>query len=246
MLGNFLKACIGLLVLSIAGCGPMVYAQNVKTYIPERAFPLLPIVHTESKRLLPDLEYTYYFGALIEHESCIGLKHSRCWSPTSELKSKREQGVGLGQITRAYREDGSIRFDALTDLRKQYLSELRDLSWSTVKNRPDLQIRAVVLLTKNNLDSLRNVIGEVEKLKLADAAYNGGISGLQKERRACNLSKGCDPDIWDNNVERFCLKSKKPLYAGRSACDINRHHVKDVFYTRMPKYSTAFNELDLK
>jgi hypothetical protein len=75
----------------------------------------------------------------------------------------------------------------------------------------------------------------------ADAAYNGGIDGVLNERRACGMTDNCDPQQWWGNVERVCLKSKAPLYGTRSACDINRHHVKDV-WLRMDRYKCIVGE----
>jgi membrane-bound lytic murein transglycosylase MltF len=151
-----------------------------------------------------------------------------------------ERGSGLGQITRAFREDGSTRFDALTDMRNRYVNELGELSWNNVKNRPDLQIRTIVLMIRESYQRLAGVSIPMERLAMADAAYNGGIGGTLKERTACGLAKGCDPNYWFNNVENYCLKSKKPLYAGRSACDINRHHAIDTLKTRLPKYEAHY------
>lgn len=221
------------------------YAQNVKTYIPARAFALLPIVQLEANRLSPEITTPEYFGALIEHESCISLMHSRCWSSVSELKTQREQGVGLGQITRAYTKTGALRFDSLAELRNQHTAELRELSWSSVKQRPDLQIRAIVLMTKGNFRALYPVQSYQERLKMTDAAYNGGLGGLRSERRACGLSANCDPQLWTGNVELLCLKSKAALYGQRSACDINRHHVSDVTQTRMSKYSMHIKQVQI-
>lgn len=93
-------------------------AQNVATFIPPKALPLLPVLTAQVNELMPGFYSPHYFPALIEHESCISLTHSRCWSPTSQLKTAREEGAGLGQLTRAYNTDGSIRFDALADSRK--------------------------------------------------------------------------------------------------------------------------------
>ena len=98
----------------------------------------------------------------------------------------------------------------------------------------------MIILSRTNYKSLYAIQDQFQRLAMTDASYNGGLGGLQKERRACSLSKGCDPNIWFGNVEAKCLKSKKPLYSNRSACDINRHHVKDVLYTRMPKYEQHF------
>lgn len=79
-----------------------------------------------------------------------------------------------------------------------------------------------------------------EAIAFGDAAYNGGRRGLDAERRACRLAKDCDHTRWFDNVERFCLKSPVALYGNRSACDINRHHVKDVVVIRAPKYKEFF------
>lgn len=78
-------------------------------------------------------------------------------------------------------------------------------------------------------------------LHFADAAYNGGRGGLDNERRACKLDRNCDHTQWFGHVERYCLKSRAALYAHRSACDINRHHVSDVLLVRSHKYQPFFN-----
>ncbi len=175
--------------------------------------------------------------SLIEHESCISLKHNRCWDPTSRLKTSREEGAGLFQITRAYNSNGSIRFDALEELRIKYRSQLYELNWANIYSRPDLQIRAGILKSKENYNAFYKYShNTIEALAFADAAYNGGIGGVNSERKACYITKGCDSSKWFGHTEKICLKSKVALYAGRSACDINRHHVKDVLLIRAEKY----------
>lgn len=180
-------------------------------------------------------------ASLIEHESCISLTHSRCWDPSSRLKTQREEGAGLFQITRAYRLDNSIRFDALEELRAKYKSELYELNWNNIYQRPDLQIRAGILKMKENYHLFKPyAFNDIEALAFADAAYNGGISGVNLERRACVLTAGCDPSKWFGHTEKLCLKSKAALYGSRSACDINRHHVQDVLNIRSNKYIVFF------
>lgn len=208
-------------------------AQN---FIPTNAYVLRPMVVKEVDTHFPDIPNRSYVPALIEHESCIHLRHKNCWSPKSRLKTKREEGAGLSQITRAYNKDGSIRFDSLSDLRNRHRKYLGELTWDNVYQRPDLQIRGLVLMTKDNYGRLYDVGNSFERLAMADAAYNGGLGGLLRERRQCSLVKGCNPSIWFKNVELYCLKSKKVLYGNRSACDINRNHVLDTLKVRMPKY----------
>jgi hypothetical protein len=226
-----------LAALSFALLGQTASAQDVRTFIPPSAEKHMHWVTIQYKEVWERMPEPHYFPALIEHESCISLKHSRCWSPTSRLKTSREEGAGLGQLTRAYNPDGTIRFDALNDMRKIDPRGLNELRWDTVYQRPDLQIRVIILMTRQNWNRLQALVPENDaRLQMADAAYNGGLGGLLNERRACARREACDPNQWFGHVEKVCLKSTKPLYAGRSACDINRHHVHDVIHTRMPKY----------
>lgn len=225
-----------LFALAVASCQP-TYAQDVKTYIPTNAGPLLPLLSNQVKDVWPTMPVPYYFGGLIEQESCISLKHSKCWSATSRLKSDRDEGAGLGQITRAFKTDGSTRFDALEDAKRLDAKGLNELRWETVYQRPDLQMRVIILMTRANWNRLDPLVPNVDgKLAMTDAAYNGGLGGVLNERRACGLRDGCDPNQWFGHVEKVCLKSKKPLYGNRNACDINREHVDLVLRTRMGKY----------
>lgn len=211
-------------------------AGDIRTTIPPGAVIYAPVLKAERLKFWADHPAPQMLGALVEHESCLSLTHSRCWNPKSRLKSAREEGAGFGQITRAYRPDGSVRFDALQEMVDRHPA-LREWSWSNVYDRPDLQLRAVVLKSRDNFVLFRRLIGDdLWALHFADAAYNGGVGGVQKERQVCHLSKGCDPKQWFGNVAEHCLKSREALYGGRSACDINRHHVVDVCLVRPQKY----------
>lgn len=216
--------------------GGQVRAQDVRTYVPAQARLYLPVLAAEQRAHWPAHPSPELLAALVEHESCISLKHSRCWNPKSRLMSPREEGAGFGQITRAYRANGSLRFDALQEMRDRHPA-LREWSWQNVYSRPELQLRALVLMSRDNFKAIARLVAEPQAaLAFADAAYNGGLGGVQNERRACGMKAGCDPQRWFGHVEHVCLKSRAALYGGRSACDINRHHVKDVLLVRAPKY----------
>lgn len=215
--------------------GSVARAQDVRTFIPPQAEQHRATLRHELASAWPDHPMPRSVPALVEHESCISLKHSRCWNATSRLKSAREEGAGLGQITRAYNPDGSLRFDALAEMRSRH-PELRELSWANVYQRPDLQLRTLVLMSRDNYRALGAITDPGQRLAFADAAYNGGLGGVQKDRRACQITAGCDPQRWFGHVEGTCTKSRSALYGQRSACDINRHHVRDVLLTRAPKY----------
>jgi hypothetical protein len=212
-------------------------------YIPDNAKKYIPDLIQELNVTESGIDKPEYFAALIEHESCISLKHSRCWSPTAELKTSREEGVGLGQITRAWHKDGRLRFDTIANLKRRY-SSLSELEWDNIRDRPDLQIRAIVLLWYSNYKRFENKgISEMNRIAMADAAYNGGLRDVLRERKKCGLMENCDPDEWFDNVEKYCTKSKRILYGNRNACDINRHHVEDVLHNRLNKYEAYLEKI---
>lgn len=175
----------------------------------------------------------------------FSLTHSKCWNPKSRLKTSREEGAGWGQITKAYNKDGTIRFDSLRDLRNKHPKELYEWSWENVYDRPDLQARGIILMMRDNY-SLFEPYGatSMDSYAFADSAYNGGARDVNLSRRACKISNTisspCDSGKWFDNVEKFCVKSKVPLYGNRDACTINIEHVNNVMRVRAEKYRKYF------
>jgi hypothetical protein len=213
----------------------MVFSPRAHaTELPAGAVKYLPALKAEQQRLWPDHPDPAILGSLVEQESCASLKSRSCWNPTARLKSAREEGAGMGQITRTWRADGAQRFDSLAGLRTRYASELSTWNWGNVYERPDLQLRAIVLMSR---DAYRPFRTTPAALAFGDAGYNGGAAGVQQERRACALTVGCDAGLWFKHVELHCLKSRQPLYGGRTACDINREHVRNVLMVRRQKYA---------
>ena len=217
------------------------HPQSIKTYIPQGAYVYKDAVLQQQQKYFPTIPLPAYSFSLIEQESCIHLKHKKCWNPKSQLKTSREEGAGLGQLTRAYREDGSLRFDSLQGIKNQYKQDLQDLSWSNIYQRPDLQIRAMTLMVRDTYKSLYDIKDPVHRLHFTDAAYNGGTRDIRKERIACGLKSNCNPQIWFDHVEHMKIKSTKPLYGTRSAYFINREHVEYVFHYRLNKYNTMLS-----
>lgn len=223
------------IVLAMLVIAELAYGNN----LPKGYYDYRDTLYKEVNILMPDFFLPPYFGGMIEHESCISLTHSKCWNPKAELKTPRELGVGLPQITKAYKADGTIRFDVLTDLTKKFPKELNGLNWNTIKLRADLQIRAMVLLWRSNYILFNNKgIDYWDMLAFSDSAYNGGYSHVYKDMQICKMKPNCNQKIWFNNVEKYSVKSTKKMYGNRSAYDINRHHVKDVLEKRTPKYIT--------
>lgn len=232
-----------------------LYAVKVKEYLPSnfskyesdlyKTVDLILAKEVKEDPYLDRLFFRAYFAALIEHESCISLKSKRCWSPNSRFKTfwdkpknlrPREEGIGFGQLTRAWKRTGSLRFDTIKNLKRRYGKYLKDLSWKNVRQRPDLQLRAIMLLYRSNYINLPKSIDVFNRILFSDSMYNGGSRKFREERKICGLKANCDPKYWFGNVELINARGTRILYGKRTAHMINRHHVKDVINNRFKKY----------
>lgn len=205
---------------------------------PAAATVLLPVLKSEQQAWWPSHPMPSALGAQVEQETCPSLKHWMCWNPRAQLKTAREQGVGLGQITRTWRPDGSTRFDALAEMREQFPRALSEWGWTrTSLYDPRLQLRGLILMDLRNWRVIQGAADNGERLAMTLAAYNGGLGGLSSDRRACAGTPGCDPGRWWGHTERTSLKAKAavPGY-GKSFFEINREYVHNVIVVRRVRY----------
>ena len=235
LLSALVGICLWLIIIGNA------LAVDAHTYIPAKAKQVVPIMVVQQRLWFPEIVAPWYFGGLGEQESCGSLTSPKCYDANATLASPRELGKGIPQFTKAYRADGSIRFDALTELVRKHDDALHDLSWSNVSQRVDLQVRGMMLLSRDNYMRLGYIHDEDERINFMDAAYNGGLGGVIEQRRRCGLMSRCDPQIWFDNVADICAKSLKPLYGNRNACQINTEHVALIRHVRMDKYKVFWD-----
>lgn len=227
-LGRALLACAILLL--------MVSSSRADQSPPDAAKPLLPLLKQAQTAYWPDMPLPSTLGAQVEQETCITLKHKMCWNPRAELKTSREQGVGLGQLTRAFNANGSTRFDAMGDLTKSYSKELAGLNWQNPYD-PALQLRALVLKDKQSCGLIKNTASGKDQLAMCFAAYNGGLGGLNSDRKVCAGTKGCNPGVWFGHVEQTSLKAKAAVSGyGKSFFAINREYVTNIMVVREVRY----------
>ena len=202
---------------------------------PAKALPHLPTLQSEINSHWPDIPLRSATAAQVEQETCPSLTHRKCWNPGAELKTSREYGFGLGQLT------VTSRFDNFASARGLHPS-LRDWQW---QERYDAkrQLRTMVLMDRGNYRRLSFVKNSHERLAMTLAAYNGGMGGVLSDRRVCASVTGCNPDLWFGNVEHHSLKAKHAAKGyGKSFFEINREYPRNILGFRREHYARWFGE----
>lgn len=219
----FLGLCIvtGLLFLAVGG-------RANASEIPVNAKQHLPTLMSEQFKHWPSMPMPSALAGQVDKETCKSSESPRCWSPKTELKTAREYGFGLGQLT------VTSHFDNFAAAKKLD-SSLRDWQWA---DRYDAarQLRTMVIMDRVAYFRLPN-IDPTERLAMTLATYNGGAGGLSSDRRICGQVPGCDPNRWFGHVELHSLKQKTKVTGyGKSFFEINREYVRDIVYVRRLKY----------
>jgi len=234
---RFLRLWAVLAIAMLATCG----LRAAHAQVPPQALEHLPTLVQTQRSIWPDAPMPSFLAGQVEQESCISLRHLKCWNPRVELKTKREYGFGLSQFTVAYREDGSVRFNKWAEMRMRYPS-LRGWTW---ENRfdPAFQLTAMVELDKSIYRIWSDAASTRDRLGFTLSAYNGGEGGVRQDRLLCRNTNGCDPSRWFGHVERNSLKSKVAFKGyGRSPFEINREYPPNVLDLRRKKYEPFFRE----
>ncbi len=217
----------GLVLLAVLGALWFGMSAAFASALPGEAARLLPQLSLELNKFWPGLAPRAFVAAVIEQESG--------WKVRAQLRTSRELGCGLGQITRATHANGSVRFDALQES-KRLDPSLAGWNWRDCY-QVSYQLRGAVLKLKANDQHCRTLMaGNLESLACAAAQYNGGAGSVAKRIHLCRAQPGCDPQRWFGHLEHQVAQStRKASGYAESFAQINSRYPARVF-ARMPKY----------
>lgn len=210
-----------------SNCPPVQLIANEEKY--------LPVLDKALSMHWSNVPTRAVFGAQIRKETCASLTHSKCWSPYAELRTSREYGFGLGQLTI------TPRFDNFEEAKKLDHS-LVGWTWEN-RYRAEFQLKTLVLMNRRAYDQLSWAGGKDNQLAFTFAAYNGGLGGVLSDRAVCRATLGCDPNRWYGHVEHTSLKSKVSVAGyGQSFFAINRQYVTTILGHYRDRYKPYFKE----
>jgi len=202
--------------------------------LPPGAVQHLPVLAAEIRAHWPDADAAT-LAAQVEKESCLHLRHPKCWTPFIEFRTDRERGVGMPMITR------TAKMDALTELVLRHPRELAGWSWnSPLLYDSTLQLRGLVLKNRDNWESITGAANDAERLAMTLVAYNGGPGRVRSNRRLCEGTRGCDKARWFWHAENTTslIRKKLPGY-GKSFAEIVYEYPRVILFERRARYVGA-------
>ena len=201
-----------LLLLAVSA---LLAVQAPAQTLPGHAFQYMPLLDTLLTEMWPELELKSMIAAQIEQETCISVKSKGCWNPRTELKTSREYGFGLGQITIIYNSDGSVKSSTFEELKKL---GGKLAAWK-FEDRfdPEMQLRSMILTEKLQYHKIQfGTASDADRLAFMLSAYNGGIGGIMQDRRLCQ-KPACDNTKWFGHVAVNSRKAKQPIMGYRTS-----------------------------
>ena len=204
--------------------------------LPKNAHLYITELKKEIDKTWADHPLPSTISSQIEQETCPSLTSKMCWNPRAELKTSREYGFGLGQITIAYNENGSERFNNFNEFKK-LSTKLNSWKFEDRYN-PNYQLMALVIVDKNEYNKIRfPTANDIERLSFSYSSYNGGFGAILQDRKLCQATENCDPTKWFENVALVSFKKKVKIQGyGQSFFDINRSYVDNIINKRRIKY----------
>lgn len=202
--------------------------------ISPQARELLPLLATVIRAQWPACPQPWVIAGKIEQESA--------WKVRAELKTSREYGFGLGQITIAYNADGTERFNNFAHaLRVTMMS--KTITWEK-RFDPTFQLTYSVLMDRANYAAVATFFDDDESRTAGMLiAYNAGLGAILR-RKAEAVRRGVDPPRkWYGGLESIHPRSEDRVLYGRPLYRRINEYPALIMRTRATKYRAPMIDL---
>ena len=211
---------IALLVTIILVAVPSAHSSTL-----DQARPYLPTLSQAIDAQWPAMPLRHIPAGQIEQESS--------WKEKATLKTSRELGRGLVQMTIAYDKTGKERFNIYRDAAR--MRQLAAWDWQRDPYNIRYQLTFLVLQDRSNFARVRPyTVNDTEALKCALVCYNAG-TGRWLSRRNNARRLGLPADRWDGGLDGAYSKGEAALLYGRPLYQAVNEYPRVVF-KRANKY----------
>lgn len=202
--------------------------------IPAQAKELLPLLASVVQAQWPACPEPWVIAGKIEQESN--------WRIRAELKTSREYGFGLGQITIAYNADGTERFNNFTEALRVTMMT-KTITWST-RFDPRFQLTYSVLSDRSNFAAASTFFDDdASRTAGMLVAYNAGLGGLVR-RKAAAVERGIAvPRKWFGGLSEIHARSEERLLYGKPLWQRINEYPALILNVRAPKYKAVMLDL---
>lgn len=163
------------------------------------------------------------------------------WKTTARLKTSREDGRGLVQLTVAYDAAGKERFNAFRDA--MAFKALRSWDYKKDPENVKFQLSYLVLMDRSNFRQFEKYFDDdVSRWAAALVAYNAGGGTVIGRRTAAKGITRINARKWFGDGLESCrlpYESRK-LY-GRDLGEMRNEYPRLIIKTRAPKYKIEMN-----
>lgn len=206
----------------------LLFATSARAEVPERAKALLPILSAAVSEHWSNAPLSHIMAGQVEQESS--------WKQQATLKTSRELGRGLVQLTIAYKSDGSERFNSYRDAVR--MRALAGWDWERDPYNIRYQLTYLVLRDRAEFAGMRPLFSnETETWKASLVCYNAG-KGRVLKRRHFAKAQGLPVDQWDGGLAEAKDPTEAKLLYGRSLRELVNEYPRKVL-TRAEKYRGA-------
>ena len=194
----------------------------------------LPAGYLKNKTVLQQVMAEHWQQAPLPQIIPAQVEQESSWKEHATLKTSREFGRGLVQMTIAYSKTGAERFNIYKDA--VGYAPLRGWDWRNDPYNVRYQLTYLVLRDRSTFKQIRLMMADdTEAWRATLVAYNAGI-GRVMARRTNAVKMGLDKTRWNGGLDQAHGTSENSMLYGRALWQaVNEYPV--VIFKRASKYA---------